>query len=565
MGTAHHSRSRPIEGRLDQHDRDQFEVKLDYTIDRHNKRNRYEVDAYFFLPKSLGVDAQTYPKVQFYSDVQAYIRLKTPQLSFQQLARTEDGSSPLGRVMAQLEGSHRSDSRAEQEARLSRELRLIGCSVRANLRDRSRQLRHRLLGLLKLEAVDSHELEALRSEVAALVQEARGVLAKYRLLRPSFAPPQFEATLAETYALVDEYMSVTLEGQLTRLLQSLEQAGALSPALQAERALLSQCILDERAHRQRCGQESLPQAEGGNETLVYRLGLLKKFVMSVLFLEIERNRDGHGTANFVAALAAGLAMFLATVGSVFVQTIYEVNTLPFVLALTTAYIAKDRVKEWAKLYLSAKMAPWLSDYRVKISSPVDGTVLGSCLERVALCSPQSLPAEVLGARHGHRLHSIEARSKREVVLHYHKRVTIYGRKFNGLHQQAQEINDIIRFSVASFSTRMDDPVRSLLAFDEHQQRVRQVRCNKVYHLNLVFVLRALDSGVSPHIEHARVILDKRGIRRVESNDTSPVHASLLSAGSADAEPRAVGEAPPPTAPRARLLAGPPRAPRAARA
>jgi hypothetical protein len=259
---------------------------------------------------------------------------------------------------------------------------------------------------------------------------------------------------------------------------------------------------------------------------VYRLGLLKKFVMSVLFLEITRDRDGHGTAHFVAAIAAGLAMLLASVGSIFVQTIYAVNTLPFVLALTLAYMAKDRLKEWAKLYLSAKMAPWLSDYRVKIINPVDGSVVGSCLERVSMCRPGELPPEVLGARHGSRLHTIEAQTKREIVLHYRKGISIYGRRFNGLDGQVDEINDIIRFSVSHFSTRMDDAIRPLLAYDERQQRVREIRCNKVYHLNLVFVLRALGSGATPCIEHARVILDKGGIRRLEWHGSASLRSSF---------------------------------------
>jgi len=518
METEAYDVARPIEGRLEQHDRNQFEVKLDYTIDRAKAENRYEVNAYFFLPKNLGVDAQTYPKAQFYSDVQAHIRFKTPGLSLKDLARTEDGESPLGRIMGLLDSPCRGPARLDQQARLSQELRLIGCLMRANLRDQVRGICRRLR-LTQFEAGAGDELDLVRSEIQALVQEARCVLAKYRLLRTSFAPPKFKASLSETYELVDEYMSLTIEGHWTRLLKGLEDVLAPGSAVAGEKELLAKGILDERSHRRGCGHESLPEVEGegGNEKLVYRLGLLKKFVMSVLFLEITRDRDGHGPAHFIAALAAGLAMLLATVGSIFVQTIYAVNTLPFVAALTLGYIAKDRVKEWAKLYLSNKMAPWLSDYRVKIMDPTQGAVVGSCRERVSMCGKQDLPAEVLSARHGPRLHSIEAQSKRETVMHYRKRITIYGRRLNGLDGRADEINDIIRFNVSHFSTRMDDPVRSLFAFDEGLRRVREISCGKVYHLNVVFVLRALDARSPARIEHARVIVDKGGIRRLESN------------------------------------------------
>jgi hypothetical protein len=534
MGTEGDDVARLIEGRLEQHDRNQFEVKLDYTIDRAKAKNRYEVNAYFFLPKSLGVDAQTYPKAQFYSDIQAHIRFKTPGLSLQDLARTDAGDSPLGKILRSLDSPSRGAARPGQQARLSQELRLVGCLMRANLRDRVRETCRRLRALAQSNPAAGHELDLLRSEIQALVEEARCVLLKYRLLRTSFSPPRFEASLSETYQLVDEYMSLTVEGHLTRLLESLQDATAQGWAVAAETELLGKSILDERAHRRGFGHESLPAVEGGNETLVYRLGLLKKFVMSVLFLEITRDRDGHGTANFVAALAAGLAMLLATVGSIFVQTRYAMNTLPFVLALTLGYMAKDRVKEWAKLYLSSKMAPWLSDYRVKVMDPMHGVVVGSCRERVSMCGKQDLPPAVQSARHGSRLHTIEAQSKREIVVHYRKQITIYGRKLNGLDGQVDEINDIIRFSVSHFLTRMDDPVRSMFAFDEVLRRVREISCRKVYHLNVVFVLQALDARATPRIEHARVIMDRGGILRLESNDPAsrasfPAHSPQAAA------------------------------------
>ena len=232
MGPENQSNSRPIEGRLELHDRDQFEVKLDYAIDPAQLENRYVVDAYFFLPKSLGVDAQTYPKAQFYSDVQAYIRFKTPGLSLEDLARTEDASSPLARLMQLLERS--GAARREHLARSSRELRLVGCLIRANLRNRGRGIRRRLRALSALDTAPPRDLEQIGAEISGLVQKVRCVLAKYRLLRSNFNSPQLESSLAETYALVDEYMSLTFEGHLTRLLKELEDAPALDRALANE-------------------------------------------------------------------------------------------------------------------------------------------------------------------------------------------------------------------------------------------------------------------------------------------------------------------------------------------
>ena len=69
-----------IESRIEVHDSNQFEVKLDYAIDPTRRKSHYRVDAYFFLPKSLGINSHTYDRAQFFSDVQAYLRFKTPAL-----------------------------------------------------------------------------------------------------------------------------------------------------------------------------------------------------------------------------------------------------------------------------------------------------------------------------------------------------------------------------------------------------------------------------------------------------------------------------------------------------
>lgn len=104
---------------------------------------------------------------------------------------------------------------------------------------------------------------------------------------------------------------------------------------------------------------------------------------------------------------------------------------------------------------------------------------------------------------------------------------------------------------------MDDPVRPLLAYDERLQRVREIPCHKVYHLNLVFVLRALGSDATPCVEHARVILDKGGIRRLEWNGSASLRTSFpaaeppapaqLPAAIADVEGRLALDGAPPSA------------------
>lgn len=54
-----------IDSRIGVHDDNQFEVKLDYTLDATARRGRYVVETYLFVPRSLGLDAHTYRREQF--------------------------------------------------------------------------------------------------------------------------------------------------------------------------------------------------------------------------------------------------------------------------------------------------------------------------------------------------------------------------------------------------------------------------------------------------------------------------------------------------------------------
>jgi hypothetical protein len=69
-----------VEARISIHDLHQMELKINYPLLDNHRRDSYEVDLYFFAPRSLGVHPQTYSKQQFYTDLQSYIRIRTPSV-----------------------------------------------------------------------------------------------------------------------------------------------------------------------------------------------------------------------------------------------------------------------------------------------------------------------------------------------------------------------------------------------------------------------------------------------------------------------------------------------------
>ena len=70
-----------LQNRLDIHDRKQFELKLEYQPSGRDPKSEYRFEMFMFLPASLNIGSENYPRQSFYSDIHNYVRLKTPVLN----------------------------------------------------------------------------------------------------------------------------------------------------------------------------------------------------------------------------------------------------------------------------------------------------------------------------------------------------------------------------------------------------------------------------------------------------------------------------------------------------
>ena len=503
-----------IDGRIEVHDSNHFEVKLDYSIDPSRVKNRYRVEAYFFTPTSLGITPETYRKKAFYSDVQAYIRFKTPAISLATLLVPEGAISPLSRLAEAVSTLVKYPQDRNALDRISYDMRLVGCLIRANVRDRIALTFELISGLGEAPSEKGQAVEDIRDETARLVAELSAVMSKFRGLRVHLLDPVVPAWIRETQEYVDEYLSITNESFLTRLLQMVDEKPQCRSLFPVTRELLREGILTEQEHRTHAGYQSLVQADGGLQ-YVFRRGLLKKFVMSALFLEISKDTEGSRISDIFAAIAAGVSMLVASLGGLWAQQRYLTSTWPFIVTIVLLYMLKDRLKEWLRSFFSKKMTRFLADYSVRIHDLHSGLDIGRCREAFGFLRREQIPPAVLALRHRNARATIESTSKPEVVIKYEKEITLDGKvvaKLGGLHH---EINDIIRFNVSHFLVQTDDPVAPVLVYDRERDQVEEMACPKVYHLNVVFVLLAEDEQTPPTMEHVRVIIDKHGIRSLE--------------------------------------------------
>jgi hypothetical protein len=540
-----------IDSRIRIHDDNQVEIKLDYAIDTERRRSRYRVETYFFVPRSLGLDVHAYPREQFYADVQAYIRFKTPHVSLPALADPDDRRSPLQRARRLVQ---RVNGELESLALepLSHELRLLGCMVRTNLRDAAADISAKID---RLDDPGAHGVlaEDVRQAIERVLHDVDVLLGSFRALRPDFLQPKRPPWLGELFEYVDEYLSISVESYLTTVLSSLDAHQGLRRSLTEIRAELVARVTAEQRHRSGAGYQSVLDPDGENRSYVYRKSALKKFMSSVLFLEIHKEKEGRGIANVVAGVAAAVAMAFSTVAAIWSQGHWGLNSFPFVLAVVIAYVFKDRIKEWLRAYFSGLLSRWLYDYSVHIHDPVVGVVVGRCRESFGFVPTAQVPAEILRRRHADSRSVLEPETKPEVVMKYVKDVMLLGKRIARTHGRQRDVNDIIRFNFSSFLSRMDEPRQIVATYSPELDGVTAVQCPKAYHVNMVMVLSAEGhkarkptepkptghhpasdpdrpptmvfgrrKGTEPErtpgvtvIERFRVILDKRGIRSLQ--------------------------------------------------
>ena len=492
-----------IESRVEAHDKQQFEVKLDYSINSSSKDNRYRIEAYFFVPLSLGIREDSYPKELFFRDVMGYIRFKTPAISFAGLLEPELKQSPFYRIRRKLASVRGGRKPKKVVQYLEHELKILGCTVRANLRDRIRE------GLEQLETCAEPDVARLQADLLASLRPVEDVLSHYRHLE--FGEDGLGKALEGTYRWVDEFLSVTLENYLTILLERISQ----SPDIEMLEPLADWAALrleEERGYRDKLGYPRIISEGLPNETYLYRRGLLKKLAMSVLFLKVNTEADSNRLSDFFASVAAGIAMLFAAFATIYSQRWWGLNTTPFVVALVVSYILKDRIKEWIRRYSATFVSRQMWDRSVWIEDPSNELRVGRCRERFDFLQPDSISDEVLSLRHRGRPNSTEALSKHESCFRYVKEVTLDGKRIGKQHMRLSDINDILRFSVSHLLLRADDPLQSVRFYHVRRKEVRRVDCPKVYHLNLVLKLRSGRNFEEETMERVRVVLDAGGIR-----------------------------------------------------
>lgn len=525
------------EPRLEAHDANQLELKLSYLVEPGVKRQRYLVETYMFVPRTLGISGQSYGAPGFFEDTQTFVRLKTPTVALEALAKAGRGERWFSPVRAELDRLLGGGSKVTDE--LVRSLKLLGGIYRSAIRDEGRLLQSRFVSLEDdIEGALMREQELSRS-LAVFIEHLESALTRLRHVGSRCEHAIVPQVVRETWAAVDEYVSIYAEEIATTLVQACDERLQTHPdrrepepadradrkggksheegSLEVIRERLADVAISAYKYRRSRGYPSYAIPGAPNEDLPRRRRILKRIISSVLYLDLRHEEGGAIQKDIIAGLAAAIAMLFAALVALWAQVEWGPLSGTFVGILVASYIIKDRLKDWGKRFFAKRLARWLPDFVTEVRNPDSDQVIGQCRESVSVVDPSRIDPKLVELRHADHPSAIASHGRPEVVVRYVKEVALDSEGLQGAMAGVEGLNDVIRFNFAKFRARMDDPVEIYRIVHPTNRSVVEVPCARVYHINVILkITRGDPKAGKSHIERVRVVLDSEGLKRVES-------------------------------------------------
>ncbi len=503
-----------FDSKITLHDRHRFEIKLDLELPA-SPHTVYELESYFFVPRALNIGPRTYTKEDFYNNNQRYIRFKTPKISLSKLCDPNLSTSPLNRVKENLSRILSGSKDAKLVELAYDEFKLLGCVIRGEIRD---HVKMAMAGLdtYTPQAGEHGKKMFVGEGLENFLTDLKYLNGQLNALKSEVMAPAVPVKLRETFSFLDEYLSLILEEYLTTLLDALRRNKDALAAFKSVEEELTALVLAQGRYRAAMNYPSVLREGENNEVIIYRRGVLKKFISSVLYLRTELD-ESQTVTQVLFGLAAGLAMLFAVLATIYAQNRYTMNSVPFVLVLVTSYIFKDRIKDWLKLLFSRNLTRWFSDREIMILDPENLKKIGVLKEAFTFISESAVPPDISRLRKLDNITSIDEDGKPERVFKYKKDIILYPKKILEAHDRRKDLNDIMRFNIKDFITQADDSSVDYPRIDPVTGRILTVTCARVYHVNMVikYIYADAQGQEKMHYDRIRIVLNKEGLVRLE--------------------------------------------------
>ena len=476
------------------HDNFSVEFKFGFVGNSDVSEQEFAVNTWVFLPNSLDITPQTYGKDQFYRDIKSNVRLITPVFLLRELS--DPKSLPFVSLRTAFE-KLASNPGSESADNYESQIKMFAAIFKSALRNHSVHIKN---------TATENEVGYLSDD---FVTETRKIIDEYRRLYQLINVPTVTPELRNHYFFGDEMISHIVDVQTLRILKRIDELGGVD--LADVRSKLVALMRDEQNYKIAKGYQTLNSEEPeSNRQLVFRYGLLKKYVESDLYIHLNKKRDGFAVEQVYYSVAAGLAMIFATAVAWFAQLKYGNITGPLFVVLVVSYMLKDRIKDLMRYYFAHQLGNKYFDHKAQIK--IQNRDVGVIKEGVDFISERKTPREVLDLRSRSSLMEVENKVFEEKILLYRKRIVIdnVAMKADNLYP-LNGINEILRFHTHRFTQKMDNPAVPIDTLDA-EGRVVPVSVQKIYYINMVI---QLSYGGKSDYRRFRIVMARDGIIAVE--------------------------------------------------
>ncbi|UYP48684.1 hypothetical protein NEF87_004969 [Candidatus Lokiarchaeum ossiferum] len=495
---------------VEKHDLYNFEAKMDYQL-QNIPVNRYELGLYFFIPRSLQINPTNYSRETFYTDLNNYMRFKTPQIALSGLMNEKNERSPFTKINAHLENITNGSKNPHNYKKIVDELKVLGCVVNVCIRDQIQYFIENPESLHN-EEEDYHHLMAFLDQIELLQEKMKKYAQEFILV-------QIPGNLQEAFRFSDIYISSQIEKHILTAIKKFQSQPRFDETC---KPLALRLVSNEKKHRELIDNSLEISKDSSNEKYSYWNGILKKFIQSILYLDI-RPRDKKSKAlSALYSFAAGIAMFFSILLGFLIVDHYEQKPYAYISALIIVYILKDKLKDSIRNASTRIIAKVFPDRRFEVHDGFTDNKIGTTKETVRFLEWGQIPAEIVNIREATNKTTLERTGKPEIILRYVKNVMLKTKSIQEYHSRHGDINDIIRFNIRHFLQYADDSVQNENIWDEDSQKIISVPCSKVYHINVIFKIRSFtksDKEGAVYYKKVRVILDQNGIKRIMTLDT----------------------------------------------
>lgn len=489
------------EGEILARDNMQFELKSEFFIHPHIKDNSYKQEIYLFIPSSLQIKPDTYPKHFFYLDETNLIRYKTPLITLKELTDRDYKLSPI----AQLQKMFQEPEAKFSFSAASDELKLFVAIFRCRIREEA----HRLI-----KELDADEREQIKGKIDAFCKEISDASHAFRKIGEKIEKETRLSKLIRHFRYVDEFFSNAIEECLVMLLKHHDSLEQVSPQ---SHNTITQLIINEKLYRKRrnLGPKSSKASLHINEAVLYRQGLLNRFVIETLSLGHVRLASEEKHRHVIGAIAAGIAMTVYLTLLAWKASTLVINSISFIFFAAFFYVIKDRIKEGFKTLYSKRAHHWFPDYSTEITNSTKLKV-GSLTENFTFMDVNQLPKPILKIRN-HRFHEeLQALHRHETIIQYKREITLNPAVLKR-EERRKAVTIIFRLNIHRFLQKTSNSLQTHMAFDTYTHEISEKLLPKVYHLNLIIQDSWMqeDMNLKTEIKAYRVVVDKNGIKRVE--------------------------------------------------